>query len=377
MITSITLLVSAPLSAEPRPCTLPFSDGEHIADLSDETIDESSGLADSWLSSNRLWTHNDSGDQPRLWALDKLGQVTTVVHLDGADNIDWEDMAIAPCSADDPSPCIYMADFGDNNSVRDFVTIYRFPEPDLGDEPPASITIDDFETLHYAYDTGPRDAETLLVHPTDRRLWVIEKTGEPEVAIFEIPEDFDHPEPHVVSSVATVTIPGALALTRMVTGGDIAPDASELSFRTYTQVYTFCIDDPDDVAAAFAGEPVTTTVLPATIQGEALTYDRGDHSLWLTSEMIPAPLIQLRRSEAEAPDPDPEPEPEPEPSPPDTAEPPPSEDAGQDRRDASQSHRPGNDPSPGTSGCSCSQTPDGSSGFFFVALLLLCLCRSR
>lgn len=284
------------LAAQESLCGSPRPTGTTVGELSDPEIDESSGLADSWLSPNRLYTHNDSGDQPRLWALDKTGAVHTLIRLEGAENIDWEDMAIAPCSAEDARPCIYIGDFGDNLSRRDHVVIYRFPEPDFGDTSPEELVITEFERLRYRYDLGPRDAETLLVHPETRQIWVIEKTGNEEVLVFEVPEDFSDDEILTVSSVATLTIQGPLALTRMVTAGDISPDGREFSYRTYLQLYTHCVPEGERFEAAFETRPLRQNILPATIQGEALTYDRQDHSIWLTSEQLPAPLIRIPSS---------------------------------------------------------------------------------
>ena len=293
---SLGLLLIAPDAiAQPDDhCDKNWPDGEEIAELSDPTIDESSGLGDSWIHDDRLWTHNDSGDQPRLWALDKQGQVHTTLHVEGADNIDWEDMAIAPCSDAGP-PCIYVGDIGDNLSQREDVQIYRFPEPDLGDEPPTDMTIaaDDVETLTYRYDTGPRDAEAILVHPETREMWVIEKTGDEAVEVFPVDEDFDADEPQVVTASATLIIDAPHELLRMVTAADISPDGQEFTLRTYGELFRYCADDPDDFASAFQATPSTNVVSPPTVQGEALTYDRGDGALWLTSEQLPAPLIRV------------------------------------------------------------------------------------
>ncbi len=294
-IGTMFILLSLPtaVGAEEPLCERPWPVGEVVGEISDEVIDESSGLSDSWLHDDRLWTHNDSGDEPRLWAMQKDATVTTEVHLIGAENVDYEDMAIAPCGADDDRPCIYLADFGDNLSRREEVVIYRFPEPDLGDDPPPTLEVTEIETLVYRYADGPRDAEALLVHPQTRQIWVIEKTGEPIVEVFSIPEIFDQEEPHIVESVATLEIPGNIALTRMVTAGDIAPDGSEFTFRTYLHLYTHCVPDLDDFETAFSTPATQRSMNPATLQGEALTYDRGDGALWLTSENLPAPLIRM------------------------------------------------------------------------------------
>lgn len=266
--------------------------GEKVATLSDDAIDESSGLAASWLDDEILWTHNDSGDEPRLWALRKDGQVLTELKLPSAEAIDWEDMAIGPCEPGGQKPCLYIADTGDNLVKRETVTIYRVPEPDLGEDPPKLLTIDEVEVLEFRYEGGPRDAEALLVHPTTAQIWVIEKTGQQPAKVFSVPAIFDADEVQEATPIAALDIPGALPILRLITAADISPDATQFTLRTYLEIYTFCASG-DDFETAFHAEPVKTVVNPAMIQGESVTYDRKDWSLWLTSEQLPAPLVRI------------------------------------------------------------------------------------
>ena len=52
--------------------------------VSDERLNEMSGLAFSGRQSGRVWTHNDSGGQAVIYALDTAdGRVTGVCRLDG------------------------------------------------------------------------------------------------------------------------------------------------------------------------------------------------------------------------------------------------------------------------------------------------------
>lgn len=289
--TPLLLFCSAQARANPL-CDEPRQRGERVATLSEEDIDESSGLAASWLSDDLLWTHNDSGDAARLWAFQKDGQVVTELRLTSIDADDWEDLAIAPCSPESPDPCLYIADIGDNLSERETVTIYRVPEPDLGQNPPETLEIEEVDALEFRYEGGPRNAEALLVHPESAKIWVIEKTDDPLARVFSVPAQFGAPEVQEAKSIATIQIPGAIPLLRYITAADIAPDASQFTLRTYLEIYTFCADG-DDFETAFAANPVRTTVAPATIQGEALTYDRKDWSIWLTSEQLPTPLIRI------------------------------------------------------------------------------------
>src|SRR5438093_1901903 len=99
---------------------------------------ESSGVAVSHAFPGVLWTHNDSGDGPYLYATDLQGADRGALLVPGAQAIDWEDIALAPCPLLfllQPRPrqyaatCIYLGDTGDNLEARPFVTVYAIPEP--------------------------------------------------------------------------------------------------------------------------------------------------------------------------------------------------------------------------------------------------------
>src|SRR5436190_1174098 len=93
---------------------------------------ESSGVAVSRAYPGVLWTHNDSGDGPYLYATDLRGTDRGALLVPGAQAIDWEDMSLGPCPLAFVPParsCIYLADTGDNLEFRPFVTVYAIPEP--------------------------------------------------------------------------------------------------------------------------------------------------------------------------------------------------------------------------------------------------------
>ncbi|MFU8805632.1 MAG: hypothetical protein ACNA8W_17600 [Bradymonadaceae bacterium] len=267
--------------------------GEQIGHLDNEDVDESSGLADSWLRGDILWTHNDSGDLPRLFLILKEdARIISEIRLEGAQNIDWEDMAIAPCEPGDETPCIYVGDIGDNLARYSHRTIYRFAEPELSDPIPAQITIETFDRLDFVYPDGPRDAEVLLVHPKTSEIYVIEKSSAETSHVYRIPANFNEPEPIEAELIATLSFESGVAFGRMTTAGDISPDGREFTLRTYLHLYVYCAGE-DDFESAFGSRPEPINQRPLTIQGEALTYDRQDGALWLTSERTPAPLIRV------------------------------------------------------------------------------------
>ncbi|MGH2757994.1 MAG: hypothetical protein ACRDKJ_00355, partial [Actinomycetota bacterium] len=104
-----------------------------LFNLQDETIGESSGVASYSRSSAVLFTHNDSGDGPRFFAIGKRGETLATYVVLGAVSADWEDMARGP--GGDGEPALYFGDIGDNFRSRPFVTVYEVPEPTLAPEP--------------------------------------------------------------------------------------------------------------------------------------------------------------------------------------------------------------------------------------------------
>jgi hypothetical protein len=67
-----------------------------IANLKNPGINESSGLAASRSNPGIYWTHNDSGDEPFVYAFDATGESRGVFRVTGAQARDWEDMAVGP-----------------------------------------------------------------------------------------------------------------------------------------------------------------------------------------------------------------------------------------------------------------------------------------
>jgi hypothetical protein len=72
---------------------------------------------------NVLWSHNDSGDKARLYALDKTTlKLIKKIKVKKATNRDWED--ISYYNGD-----IVIGDFGNNSNRRKDLTIYTIKEP--------------------------------------------------------------------------------------------------------------------------------------------------------------------------------------------------------------------------------------------------------
>jgi hypothetical protein len=108
--------------------------------ISNAEIDESSGLAASRSQPGILWTHNDSGDSPRFFAININGQGTNEYKVTGAEARDWEDIAI-------DGKTLILGDVGDNANMRPNVKLYLVSEPSA--KRPATLKVLRTLTLTY------------------------------------------------------------------------------------------------------------------------------------------------------------------------------------------------------------------------------------
>ena len=251
---------------------------------------ESSGLGVSRAHTGVLWTHNDSGDRPRFYALDATGRLLATYDVPRASARDWEDMALAGCprprGADRdgggalPADCLYLADTGDNGLERDTLTVYVVPEPDPAE---SARTADLLGRLRFRYPDGPHDVEGVAVGP-DGGLVLVTKGRTPDVLLFELGGS------EVAAAIAADTVielPAGRQLPiepnwpigRVVTGAAISPDGHRIAVRTYSEIWFFPWPLPD------APERAVTTCFLGGMEpsGEAVDWE-DDATLLLTSE---------------------------------------------------------------------------------------------
>lgn len=136
--------------------------------IKDPAIVESSGLARSHLRPSRLWTHNDSGGGPIIFALGRTGRTTARYTLRGASHLDWEGMASAQRRG---VSYLFVGDIGDNGARRSSVFVHRVREP----KPGGHRRLLDPKTFEFKYPDGAHNAETLMVRPGSTRIYIVTK----------------------------------------------------------------------------------------------------------------------------------------------------------------------------------------------------------
>jgi hypothetical protein len=105
----------------------------------DDLVSETSGLL---IYNNKVWTHNDSGCEPKLYQIDTItGAILYEKTILNASNTDWEDI----CHDDNYA---YIGDFGNNNGTRNDLKIYRISLSDLDNNLLTSIEPD---IIYFSY----------------------------------------------------------------------------------------------------------------------------------------------------------------------------------------------------------------------------------
>ena len=96
-------------------------------------VNETSGL---FMHNGRLWTHNDSGGKPILFALDTVTfEVVQRITLSNVKNKDWEDV----CT---DGETVFIGDFGNNKGSRKNLRIFTFPLSNIPKEGDANLIAD-------------------------------------------------------------------------------------------------------------------------------------------------------------------------------------------------------------------------------------------
>ena len=290
----VHLLALAVAAATPAPARKLF-------EIQDPRVVESSGIVASDRRDDVFFTHNDSGDSARFFAVDRHGCTLGVVNAAGVEATDWEDVARGP--GPDGTPSLFLGDIGDNGKSRPEIVVHRFAEPDVGpagggtcpDAPETAVTPASFRL---AYEDGPHDAETLLVHPRTGQVFVVTKDFSGPEALYAAPVALDPGAVNTLHKVAPVSTPDGFFAA---TAGDIAPDGSSVAVRGYGDIYVWRISG-GDVPAAFAGKPERLPAPDLGKQGEGLGYTRDGKALVTSSEGQKAPVhlvpLPCRRRDA-------------------------------------------------------------------------------
>ena len=257
-------------------------------DITFAPINEMSGLVKSRRFDDVYWTHNDSGDTARLFAVNGQGKVIFPRFLAGdyhaevvekgkqewpglrvlnASNIDWEDIAI-------DEDFIYIADLGNNGNARRDLGVYVLYEP-------TPFGVEQSRTLKYLPVRYPAqtnfpaekwhyDSEAMFTF--GGKLYFLSKNRKPgKIAEFEPGTTLFRLDTEKTNEANILKEVDQHDDIFIVTAAEVSPDGNHLAILCYTQIWVFDKPSRGDKWLSTDSKMVKTT-LKFTGQAEAVTW---------------------------------------------------------------------------------------------------------
>jgi len=263
--------------------------------VTDQAMDEISGMAVSRTYPGRYWAINDSGNTAQLHLMDGSGQHQGSVEALGAGNVDWEDLASFELEG---RHYLLVADTGDNGGIRQDLALHVFEEPaDLTQ--PATLAW----TIRFRWPDGPRDCEAAAVDPVRGEVLLVSKKRVP-AELFRVPLAHSDQEQVAerIGTLAGIEQPDAGDLARsplygryraQVTSADLSPNGRVLAVLNYRSIHFLVRGRGDDWKPALARK-LPHLVLPWIPQAEAIAFSLDGQEMRVASEQLPSPLVRYR-----------------------------------------------------------------------------------
>ncbi|KAK3098363.1 hypothetical protein FSP39_018791 [Pinctada imbricata] len=262
----------------------PFAAGHIVGKIDSSEISEASGLAASRIHPGILYTHNDHGDGPRIFAINATdATLVATLTVAGAQHSDWEDIAVGPCKGN--AMCIFIGDTGDGGTNGPANTIYRVVEPEqLIDG--GVITVDSSLRYNWIED----EAQTMLVD-ANGEVYIVGNVYGGRGMVSKIPMSaWGNNSPVNVNSFTFVPIH---THHHDPVDGSISPDGNELLIKSKNDVFYFQISG-GDVVKSMSQFPA---ILPYTHErlGEAICWSHDGKNYYTLGEGHHEPLYLYER----------------------------------------------------------------------------------
>ncbi len=283
ILAALTLATSAAHAV----CRWP-SDAEETGRVEQSRIEENSGMDFSRRHPRVFWTLNDANNSAEIFAVGLDGADHGVFSIQGAENQDWEDIAVGACPHAPSKDCIFIADFGNNKLKRDDFTIYVVEEPArlgggrLRVASETTFTVGgahNFEALalvdglFYLFSKGQKKSDTpkgmshvfTLAPGAEEAEWV------GEIDFNQFPEDLSKDD-------------------MTVTSADYDGVSGSLVLGTYGQAFQVALTDLEDF-----NDKATVIPMPEQEKSEAISFlrDGAGLSLVTSSEGLGQPIYRI------------------------------------------------------------------------------------
>ncbi|MDB5030320.1 hypothetical protein [Mucilaginibacter sp.] len=257
--------------------------------LQDKQMNEISGISASGINPNVYYVHNDSGDTSRFFAISPQGKILSTIYYKGDPTekqgvADCEDIAVGPGPISKKS-YVYMGDIGDNNSLRKYITIYRMEEQTAWLK--GEISKANAVPLHLKYPDGPKDAETLMIDPLEKLIYIVSKRHD-TVSVYTTPLSYKPNDTLVLTHRCKLFFKGIKPF-KWITAGDISKDGRQILLKSYEKVYYWKRNGNEHIWQTMqrsAEEPN----YQVEKQGEAVGFTADGKGYYTTSEGVYSPI---------------------------------------------------------------------------------------
>jgi hypothetical protein len=258
--------------------------------LQDKQMDEISGISASGINEGIYYVHNDSGDTSRFFAITPEGKIKSVIYFKGDPKEvlgvnDCEDIAVGPGPAKGKS-YVYIGDIGDNNAIRKYITLYRMEEKKswIGKD---SIIKADAVPVHFKYPDGARDAESLMIDPAQKLIYIVSKRTD-SVTVYTSPLNFKAGDTLTLTKRCKLYFNGFRPF-KWITAGDISKDGQQVLLKDYVKVYYWKRSNNEPIWQTMQRKPAELPYQQEK-QGEAIGFTPDGKGYYTTSEGVFAPI---------------------------------------------------------------------------------------
>lgn len=230
-------------------------------------ISESSGIECNGL--NNIWTHNDSGDLPRIFQIDTLGNLLRTLDLSEVVASDMEDMA------QDSAGNYYLGDFGNNLNDRTDLRIYKIPNPDS-----VSGNFVTPQVIHFNYpdqmafppalEDQNFDCEAMFHFRDSLYLFSKNRGTSNFCKLYRLPDQPGNYTAQLIDSFDT---------RKWITSADISPSGKSMVLLSYDRLWLFTDFQGTDF---FGGKAQELLISPT--QKEAIVF-RNETEVYITDEL--------------------------------------------------------------------------------------------
>lgn len=236
---------------------------------------ESSGLA--IIDSGKIWSHNDSGNENKLYCFSPAGILLRTITISNATNVDWEDLAT------DSQNRIYISDTGNNFNNRNDQTIYRIPDPETIAEGSVNAEIIRFSFEDQSSFPPPAsqwnyDLEAIVWHNDSIFMFTKDRTS-PFAGYTKMYKIAATPGTHVAKASGSRYLGNSISSAR-VTAADINRTTGDLALLVQERLIVFS----NYTGSRFLeGKATDYKFSPMPGQAEAIVFS-SDSTLYMTEE---------------------------------------------------------------------------------------------